>query len=100
GIEHVDLEPNQLRGEAGQSIGLPARSPVFDRERLDLDIAELTERFSESLDRSIGKIDTGDLQYADYGDFPRLLRLSGLRRNEEARGNGAHGAPPVQHWAR
>ena len=83
--DDVDLEPDQLGRESGEPLVLSLRPSVLDHDVLALDVAELAQPSPERLDEMLGRHGRGrGHEEADPIDLPRLLRLGGERRGEEA----------------
>jgi hypothetical protein len=49
---NVDLETDQFGRKLGNPIGLTLGPPVLDKDRLSLNVAEITQSLAESLDAS------------------------------------------------
>lgn len=90
---HDDVDPkgDELRGQPGQSLGVPVIVPGLEHEIHALAVSEVTERRSKRGDarRCV------ESENANLVDLPRLLSLDDARSEEEAGDHGAKEHPPV-----
>ena len=95
--DDINVETNQVGGEAGELIGLPCPSVLKD-EVLSLNIAELAQTLPECLkEGGVWGIDWGVEQEKTYPRHFRLLGLGGERRHEDTEGesdNSPYGGVP------
>lgn len=96
--DHVNLEPNQLGRDGGESFGSPLRISALDDDVLALDVPEfpqpLQEPVPETRDLRGGRRESPE--NADSKHLRRLLRLDGERRREEGEEGGER---EPSHWA-
>jgi hypothetical protein len=52
--QHVGLHPHKIGGEIGETLGLPLRRAVFNREVLPFDVAEIAQRATRRLHLRVG----------------------------------------------
>jgi hypothetical protein len=93
GEDHVHLEANKFRREFGQPLILSLGGPDLNGHVLALDPAEIVKPLPECLHE--GGARGAGFKISDPRDFPRLLRFSAERCDEEA--ERADQTRPV-HW--
>jgi hypothetical protein len=98
GEDDVDLEPDQLSREIGESIVSPLCPSVLDGDVLPFDPAEGAKPLPECLQLARVPGGGGGPQEPDPGNLDRLLR-DGKRRGEEASGQDDREDPPQSSHA-
>jgi hypothetical protein len=94
--DHVHLEPDELRGEAGQPFGSAIRVPRFDDGVLSVDVSVVAQTRTKRL--QVGGIRRrGDQREITDPDDSRLLPLGGERRGDETARQRPNERPPVHH---
>ena len=83
--DDVNVKPDQFRRDSGEPPHLPLGKSVFDLDVATFDVAEVTQVLEQDLSPVSGRVGP---QPAYSRDLPRLLRLGGERRGEEARRHG------------
>jgi hypothetical protein len=85
--QHVHLEANEISDEIRKPVKLASRPTVLDDQILALDISEFTQTLTEAIELTDWRGRGRHVAYpSDPRNLPRLLRLSGERRGEEAAG--------------
>jgi hypothetical protein len=91
--DDVDVQPDELGGERGQSLILELGGPMLDHHVLTFDVAQVAQPLPERLVEERRHV----TQQADPGDLPgRSLGRGGGRRGEEAESESGLRAPPEQ----
>jgi hypothetical protein len=89
--DHVNVETDQLSGEAWEPLELPLRGLDLERQVLAFHVPQLLQSLREAPEDQRGAAGTGE-EDADPKDFPRQLRIGREQRHEEAEGE-RHEAP-------
>ena len=85
--DHIDRDAYQLRGERRKRIRDPFRQTELERDRLPLDITEITNSFAKGSQRPSGLVGSGR-QDTDPRHFGRLLRA--CRERQRSRSATTH----------
>jgi len=85
GDDHVRFELDEFRGEVRESLDSAMGEFEVEHEVLTLDVAQLPKALDEGIDLRHSR---APCQVADTPDFPRLQRLRGEWRHEDAKREG------------
>jgi len=94
GQDDVDLEADELRGQRGQPPQVTSSKALLDDQILPRHPAQATDAEPERRDPSAR---ISRRQHPDAIHSPRLLRLGGERRGEDATSQGAEECASVHH---
>src|SRR5262245_12379256 len=95
--DDVDLEPDQVLGELRKPLQLPVGEAVLDHHVPSRNVAEITQAVFKGFHGVRRLLARRAHQIPDPRNTPRLLRLGGERRGEEAsRNHREEGTSPHQ----
>src|SRR5262249_33994599 len=83
--DHVDIEADQLGGEAREPLELPLRAPDLERQVLAFDVPQFLQPLLEAREDT-GEGDVRWGEDADPKDFPWWLRVGSAWRHEDGKG--------------
>src|SRR4030095_17008552 len=89
---------DQLRRQRGEPLGPALGVAILDQQGAALDVAKVPQLLEARLSRAGIRALQIERQLADAGNVPRLLRLGGERRGEEATSYGAN-EPASVHYS-
>ena len=96
--KHIDLPADQVSGETGQGLWFPTRKSDIERYVLAIDVAEVSQTYSGTIEYQQGEIRPGEftgIQHTHHLHLDRLLCVGGERPREQATCKAADKRSPV-----